>query len=106
MANTWEKNFSKMDEREILANKEEKSFIFSSLYNIGLIIAVIMLAFFIGKIFFGTRSLEVLLNLQKQETKLKKTIKESENENAKLQKKLFEYQLTVPDDTSSDETPK
>jgi len=86
-----------MDEKEILSQSEEKSFVFSSLSTVFIVLLVIALALFVGKIFFGTRSLEVLLKLNKQEEHLKSVIRKKENENADLQKKLFEYQLTVPD---------
>jgi len=87
-----------MTEKEELNQEEEISFIFSSFYKLLVITIVISLAIFIGKILFGTRSLEVLLDLQHQEEILKKKIKKEKNENAKLQKRLFEYQLSVPDE--------
>ena len=85
-----------MNEREKLI-KEEKSFIFSSFYKFLVIFLVIVFAIFIGKILFGTRSLEVYLNLDKEEKILQEKIKKLKDENEKLQKKLFEYQLSVPD---------
>jgi cell division protein FtsB len=85
-----------MNEREELI-KEEKSFIFSSFYKLLVIFFVIVFAIFIGKILFGTRSLEVFFKLKKQEEILQKKIKRQKEENAQLQKKLFEYQLSVPD---------
>jgi cell division protein FtsB len=85
-----------MNEREELI-REEKSFIFSSFYKILLAVIVIMAAIFLGKILFGTRSLEVYFDLEEKEKILQKKIKKQKEENAKLQKKLFEYQLIVPD---------
>jgi cell division protein FtsB len=85
-----------MNEREELI-KEEKSFIFSSFYKLLIIFLVIVFAIFIGKILFGTRSLEVYLNLDKEERILQEKIKKIKDENEKLQKELFEYQLSVPD---------
>ena len=84
-----------MNEREELI-REEKSFIFSSFYKLLIIFLVIVFAIFIGKILFGTRSLEVYLNLDKEEKILQEKIKKSKEENERLQKKLFEYQLLVP----------
>jgi cell division protein FtsL len=85
-----------MNEKEELIG-EEKSFIFSSLCKILLVTLVIVFAIFLGKILFGTRSLEVFFKLKKQEESLRKKIKKQKEENARLQKKLFEYQLSVPD---------
>jgi len=86
-----------MTEKEELVKEEQKSFIFSSFYKLLLISIVIAAAIFIGKILFGTRSVEVYMDLDKQESALKEKIKKQKLENAKLQKKLFEYQLLVPD---------
>jgi len=87
-----------MQEKEELVKSEEKSFIFSSLYKLLLIFIVVILAIFIGEILFGTRSVEVYYDLQKQEQILKDKIKKDKHENEVLQKKLFEYQLVAPDD--------
>jgi len=85
-----------MKEKDELV-KEERGFIFSSFYKLLLVVLVISAAIFIGKILFGTRSVEVYMDLDKQEKTLKEKIKLEKEENAKLQKKLFEYQLSVPD---------
>jgi len=87
-----------MREKEELVKREEKSFIFSSFYKFLLIFLVIMLAIFIGEILFGTRSVEVYMDLEKQEKILQKNIEKEKKQNEKLQKKLFEYQLVVPDE--------
>jgi hypothetical protein len=86
-----------MNEKEELINNGERSFIFSSFYKLFIVLVVIFSAIFIGKILFGVRSLEVLFKLQDQEELLKNKIKIEKQENEKLQKKLFEYQLSVPD---------
>jgi len=87
-----------MNEKEELVKREEKSFIFSSFYKLLLILFVILLGIFIGEILFGTRSVEVYMDLQKQEKVLQEKIKKEKKENERLQKKLFEYQLVVPDE--------
>jgi len=87
-----------MTEREELVKRGEKSFIFSSFYKLLLILFVIMTAIFVGEILFGTRSVEVFYDLQKQEKNLQNKIKKAKQENERLQKKLFEYQVAVPDE--------
>ena len=75
----------------------EKKFIFTLPYKLLSVILVIAFAFYVGSVLFGTRSVTELLKLTKEEKKLKQEIKKSKKENEKLQKKLFEYEVLVPD---------
>lgn len=52
--------------------------------------AVAMLAWYFGNIFFGTRSLDVLLDLRTQKEKLTKEVKQMQEKNSVLQKEYFE----------------
>lgn len=51
---------------------------------------VVLLAFYVSKLLFGTASLEVLLQLETYEEDLKKEIVRLKQENAQLQKEYFE----------------
>jgi len=62
-----------------------------------LFISLIIFAFYLARVFFGVRSVEVLLDLNSQEKELSALIKEKKNENAKLQKKLLEYKVLIPE---------
>ncbi len=84
-----------MKNEELLEVKDKK-FIFTLPYKLLVIVLVIYLAFYVGSILFGTRSIEEMIKLYKQEQRLKKEIKRSKKENEKLQKKLFEYEVLVP----------
>ncbi len=79
---------------------EEKGFIFTLPYKLLAIILVMLFALYLGNILFGTRSVEQMLKLYKQEKNLKYEIKNAKKENEKLQKKLFEYEVLVPDENS------
>ena len=89
-----------MKNEELLEVKDKK-FIFTLPYKLLVIILVIYLAFYVGSILFGTRSIEEMIKLYKQEQRLKKEIKRSKKENEKLQRKLFEYEVLVPSEGDS-----
>ena len=74
----------------------ERKFIFTLPYKLLAVVLVIAFAFYLGNVLFGTRSVTELLKLSKQEKSLKKEIIKSKKENEKLQKKLFEYEVLVP----------
>lgn len=57
---------------------------------------VIASAFYISNLLFGNASLEVLLQLERYETHLKKEIARLKRENAKLQKEYFELKELEP----------
>lgn len=59
-------------------------------------LAVVMAALFVGEMLFGKNSLEVYLNLQKNEASLEKKIYQLKNQNATLQKKYFELKNIMP----------
>lgn len=58
---------------------------------------VIFSGIYIGIILFGESSLEVLINLDEYESFLKEEISTLKNENAALQKELFELNELDPD---------
>ena len=60
-------------------------------------VVVILLGIDAGFLFFGKSSLDVLLGLQAQQKSLESRIDSLKNENAKLQKELFELQQLDPD---------
>lgn len=84
-------------EKDLLLDTNEGSFVFSSFYKILLFIAIIIFAFYLVRILFGVRSVEVLMDLNSQEKELSTIIKDKKDENAKLQKKLLEYKVLMPE---------
>ena len=87
--------------RDEFMESEERKFIFTLPYKLLAVVLVIIFAFYLGSILFGTRSVTELIKLNKQEKNLKKEIIKSKKENEKLQKKLFEYEVLVPDENSN-----
>ncbi len=87
--------------KEEFMESGERKFIFTLPYKLLVVVLVIFFAFYVGSVLFGTRSLTELLKLSKEEKNLKLDIKKSKNENQKLQKKLFEYEVLVPDENSN-----
>jgi len=81
------------EKEELLEGSEKKSFIFSSLYKVLILFGVIWFALYVGDILFGTRSIEALLKVQKEEKTLEIEIAKQKRENARLQKELFENQV-------------
>jgi len=62
-----------------------------------LALIVVFSGIYIGIILFGENSLQVLLNLEEYETFLHEEVAELKNENASLQKELFELKELDPD---------
>lgn len=52
----------------------------------------ILLGIYVGNVLFGSRSLETLMALNKEQEHLKNDIERLKNENAAYQKQSFEYQ--------------
>jgi len=84
-------------EKDLFLDSDEGGFVFSSFYKIMLFIALIIFAFYLGRILFGVRSVEVLMDLNSQEKELSSLIKIKKDENAKLQRKLLEYKVLLPE---------
>ncbi len=61
-----------------------------------LLLAVLVLGIYIGTLFFGTNSLEVLLDLRKKENELNYKVEQLRSENAQLQKEYFELKGLEP----------
>ena len=87
-----------MTEKDSLVASEESSFVFSSFHKVVAVLLVIVFAMVIGNILFGTRSLEVLMDLNKKEEKLKQQVHQEQVKNKKLHKKLLELDLMLPDE--------
>lgn len=56
-------------------------------------LATVALGIYFGGVFFGARSLEVMLALQSKKEQLKADIERLKQENAALQKKYFELKM-------------
>ena len=61
-----------------------------------LFLAICIAGIYFGNLFFGTNSLSVLFELQNKEEQISKEVKNLMNENAKLQKELFELKGLEP----------
>ena len=61
-----------------------------------LFLAISIPRIYFGNLFFGTNSLSVLFELQNKEKQISKEVKNLMNENAKLQKELFELKGLEP----------
>ena len=61
-----------------------------------LFLAIFIAGIYFGNLFFGTNSLSVLFELQNKEKQISKEVKNLMNENAKLQKELFELKGLEP----------
>jgi len=68
----------------------------SMLFPLFIALAVVMAALFVGEMLFGKNSLEVYLNLQKNEASLEKKIYDLKSQNAALQKEYFELKNIMP----------
>ena len=58
-------------------------------YFIGFLV-VVVISIYLGILLFGTNSVEVLLELENQEKRLRRSIEYLKMENARLQKEYFE----------------
>ena len=83
---------------DLLENESQKK-VKGSFYIKIFLAALIVIIFgvYVGNILFGKNSLEVLLNLQEERTKLQKEIKRLKRENAALQKDYFELRQLEPE---------
>ncbi len=83
---------------DLLENESQKK-VKDSFYVKIFLAALIVIIFgvYVGNILFGKNSLEVLLNLQEEKTKLQKEIKRLKRENAALQKDYFELRQLEPE---------
>ncbi|RAX59350.1 hypothetical protein CCZ01_00455 [Helicobacter monodelphidis] len=66
------------------------------LFWVTLLLAILVLGIYIGTLFFGANSLEVLLDLRKRETELLYKVERLRSDNAKLQKEYFELKGLEP----------
>ena len=64
---------------------------------LGAIVAVILFGVYIGDLFFGRSSLDVLLGLESEKEQLERRVEELKHENAALQKEYFELRQLDPD---------
>ncbi|MDR0761440.1 MAG: septum formation initiator [Campylobacteraceae bacterium] len=83
--------------KQNLLNKADHEKIFSYSRKIVVGFVVIILGIYFGNMLFGNSSLEVLLSLKTDKVRLEQRMKELKNENARLQKELFELQQLDPD---------
>lgn len=75
-----------------------KRYLGLSWQKLGLFSAIVVFSgIYIGIILFGENSLEVLLNLEEYESFLKEEVSKLKEENAALQKELFELNELDPD---------
>ncbi len=77
-------------------SKRSKSTVFYLKLS-GLALLVLLFGIYIGDILFGKSSLEVLLNLQENNDRLKDEVVRLKKENAALQKDYFELKQLDPD---------
>ena len=84
-----------LDLLENESQKKAKGSFYVKIFLAALI--VIIFGVYVGNILFGKNSLEVLLNLQEERTKLQKEIKRLKRENAALQKDYFELRQLEPE---------
>lgn len=77
------------------SHREEKQSSLAVFWLI-LLLAVLILGVYIGTLFFGTNSLEVLLELRKKENELSYRVERLRSDNAQLQKEYFELKGLEP----------
>jgi cell division protein FtsB len=82
---------------ETLLRKIDKKRFVSYIKRASICFAVILFGIYIGNMLFGVSSLEVFWNLTNDKQRLERRIGELKNENANLQKRLFELQQLDPD---------
>lgn len=75
-------------------NEEKRSSL--AVFWLILLLAVLILGIYIGTLFFGTNSLEVLLELRKKENELSYRVERLRSDNAQLQKEYFELKGLEP----------
>lgn len=82
---------------ELLQGYDEQARKGQRLRQVGMLslaaLVTILLGIYFGGVFFGSRSLEVMLALQSKKEQLKSDIERLKLENAALQKKYFELKM-------------
>ena len=66
------------------------------LFWIVLLVCIALLVVYIGTLFFGANSLEVLLDLRQKQNALNIKVENLQNDNARLQKEYFELKGLEP----------
>lgn len=66
------------------------------LFWIVLLVCILLLGVYIGTLFFGANSLEVLLDLRQKQNALNIKVENLQNDNARLQKEYFELKGLEP----------
>lgn len=61
-----------------------------------LLVCIALLGVYIGTLFFGANSLEVLLDLRQKQNALNIKVENLQNDNARLQKEYFELKGLEP----------
>lgn len=75
-------------------SKQERSSLW--LFWIVLLVCILLLGVYIGTLFFGANSLEVLLDLRQKQNALNIKVENLQNDNARLQKEYFELKGLEP----------
>ncbi|MBD5166888.1 MAG: hypothetical protein HDT11_01065 [Helicobacter sp.] len=66
------------------------------MFWIVLLVCIALLGVYIGTLFFGANSLEVLLDLRQKQNALNIKVENLQNDNARLQKEYFELKGLEP----------
>lgn len=66
------------------------------LFWIVLVVCIALLGMYVGTLFFGANSLEVLLELRQKQNALNIKVETLQNDNARLQKEYFELKGLEP----------
>ncbi len=66
------------------------------LFWIVLVVCIALLGMYVGTLFFGANSLEVLLDLRQKQNALNIKVEILQNDNARLQKEYFELKGLEP----------
>lgn len=66
------------------------------LFWIVLVVCIALLGMYVGTLFFGANSLEVLLDLRQKQNVLNIKVETLQNDNARLQKEYFELKGLEP----------
>lgn len=66
------------------------------LFWIVLVVCIALLGMYVGTLFFGANSLEVLLDLRQKQNALNIKVETLQNDNARLQKEYFELKGLEP----------
>ncbi|MDE7317740.1 MAG: hypothetical protein K2N12_08450 [Helicobacter sp.] len=66
------------------------------MFWIVLVVCIALLGMYVGTLFFGANSLEVLLDLRQKQNALNIKVETLQNDNARLQKEYFELKGLEP----------